>query len=166
MNQMSWFAVPLVFNIITVATKLHHQGCKSSPSRGGLNPAHVPYQWLNIPTLDLLILLIPMQWRKRQVREIKAKSPDSNANRSFPIGHLLRIVNMCLIHVYAGMVKPSWTFVTANLFENKWKEYFFQNLTYSVSFPKGMNLRYIYPVVGLRLGGARVKTKKEGPLMP
>ena len=43
-------AVPLVLGRITVATACHQQG-KTNLSHDGLNPAHVPYWWVNNPTL-------------------------------------------------------------------------------------------------------------------
>ncbi len=46
---MSDPAVPLVLDWITVAT-IYQQG-KTNLSHDGLNPAHVPYQWVNNPTL-------------------------------------------------------------------------------------------------------------------
>eukprot|EP00347_Sterkiella_histriomuscorum_P023354 403334965 len=48
--QLSEPTVPLVLSWITVATSLHQQG-KTNLSHDGLNPAHVPYQRVNNPTL-------------------------------------------------------------------------------------------------------------------
>ncbi len=50
MNQMSEPAVPLVLSRITIATTSRQEG-KTNLSHDGLNPAHVPYWWVNNPTL-------------------------------------------------------------------------------------------------------------------
>src|SRR5271168_4401651 len=48
--QMSEPAVPLVLSRITIATTSRQEG-KTNLSHDGLNPAHVPYWWVNNPTL-------------------------------------------------------------------------------------------------------------------
>ncbi len=50
MNQMSEPAVPLVLSRITIATTSRQEG-KTNLSHDGLIPAHVPYWWVNNPTL-------------------------------------------------------------------------------------------------------------------
>src|SRR3982750_1878880 len=50
MNQMSEPAVPLVLSRITIATTSRQEG-KTNLSPDGRNPAHVPYWWVNNPTL-------------------------------------------------------------------------------------------------------------------
>src|SRR3569833_879196 len=50
MNQMSEPAVPLVLSRITIVTARLQKG-KTNLSHDGLNPAHVPYWWVNNPTL-------------------------------------------------------------------------------------------------------------------
>src|SRR5215475_61001 len=47
---MSEPAVPLVLSRITIATTSRQEG-KTNLSHDGLNPAHVPYWWVNNPTL-------------------------------------------------------------------------------------------------------------------
>ena len=49
-NQISEPTVPLVLSWITVGASLNQQG-KTNLSHDGLNPAHVPYQRVNNPTL-------------------------------------------------------------------------------------------------------------------
>jgi len=69
---------------------------------------------------------------------------------------------MCLIHVYAGMVKPSWTFVTANLFENQ-SNLFFSKFKVFGKFSQRYEFKIYLPSGGFKVGGGPSQDEKGGP---
>ena len=55
---MSERSVPLVLASITAEMQVYQEG-KTNLSHDGLNPAHVPYRWVNNPTLwDICVSMI------------------------------------------------------------------------------------------------------------